>query len=146
MSLLSYHECIGRLGSAGFFHPVLSASTQVKAVPLLFSSLLVWSCWRVIVVPPYEAGSWFWDSLSCTGEGNGNPLHCSCLENPRDGGACWTAVCGVAQSGTRLKRLSSSRSSSSRTLRCVGSRTELGPEAVTYQSHRALCSFSYPYN
>ena len=50
-------------------------------------------------------------SLSCTGEGNGNPLQCSCLENPRDGGAWWAAVYGVAQSGTRLKRLSSSRSS-----------------------------------
>ena len=50
-------------------------------------------------------------SLSCTGEGNGNPLQCSCLENPRDGGAWWAAVCGVAQSRTRLKRLSSSRSS-----------------------------------
>ena len=47
-------------------------------------------------------------SLSCTGEGNGNPLQCSCLENPRDGGAWWAAVCGVAQSRTRLKWLSSS--------------------------------------
>ena len=46
-------------------------------------------------------------SLSCIGEGNGNPLQCSCLENPRDGGAWWAAVYGVAQSRTRLKRLSS---------------------------------------
>ena len=45
-------------------------------------------------------------SLSCTGEGNGNPLQCSCLENPRDGGAWWAAIYGVAQSQTRLKRLS----------------------------------------
>ena len=51
--------------------------------------------------------------LSCIGEGNGNPLQCSCLENPRDGGAWWAAVCGVAQGQTRLKRLSSSSSSSS---------------------------------
>ena len=43
-----------------------------------------------------------------TGEGNGNPLQCSCLENPRDGGAWWAAVCGVAQSRIRLMRLSSS--------------------------------------
>ena len=43
-------------------------------------------------------------SLSCIGEGNGNPLQCSCLENPRDGGAWWAAVYGVAQSRTRLKR------------------------------------------
>ena len=46
-------------------------------------------------------------SLSCLGEGNGNPLQCSCLENPRDGGAWWAAVYGVTQSRTRLKRLSS---------------------------------------
>ena len=51
-------------------------------------------------------------SLSCIGEGNGNPLQCSCLENPRGGGAWWAAVYGVAQSRTRLKRLSSSSSSS----------------------------------
>ena len=42
----------------------------------------------------------FYFSLSCIGEGNGNPLQCSCLENPRDGGAWWAAVCGVAQSQT----------------------------------------------
>ena len=46
-------------------------------------------------------------SLSCIGEGNGNPLQCSCLENPRDRGAWWAAVYGVAQSWTRLKWLSS---------------------------------------
>ena len=46
-------------------------------------------------------------SLSCIGGGNGNPLQCSCLENPRDRGAWWAAVYGVAQSRTRLKRLSS---------------------------------------
>ena len=45
-------------------------------------------------------------SLLCIVEGNGNPLQCSCLENPRDGGACWATICGVAQSWTRLKRLS----------------------------------------
>ena len=45
-------------------------------------------------------------SLSCIGKGNGNPLQCSCLENPRDGGAWWAAVYGVAQSGTWLKWLS----------------------------------------
>ena len=46
-------------------------------------------------------------SLSCIGEGNGNPLQCSCLENPRDGEAWWAAVCGVAQSQTWLKLLGS---------------------------------------
>ena len=45
---------------------------------------------------------------ACIGEGNGKPLQCSCLENPRDGGAWWAAVYGVTQSQTRLKRLSSS--------------------------------------
>ena len=50
-------------------------------------------------------------SLSCIGEGNGNPLQCSCLENPRDGGAWWAAIYGVAQSWTLLKQLSSSSSS-----------------------------------
>ena len=47
-------------------------------------------------------------SLSCIGEGNANPLQCSCQENPKDGGPWWAAVYGVAQSRTRLKRLSSS--------------------------------------
>ena len=47
-------------------------------------------------------------SLSCIGEGNGNPLQCSCLENPRDGRAWWAAIYGVSQSQKRLKRLSSS--------------------------------------
>ena len=49
-------------------------------------------------------------SLLCIGEGNGNPLQCSCLENPSNGGAWWAAVYGVTQSWTRLKRLSSSSS------------------------------------
>ena len=51
-------------------------------------------------------------SLSCVGEGNGNPLQCSCLENPRDGGAWWAAVYGLAQSRTWLKRLSNRSSMS----------------------------------
>ena len=50
-------------------------------------------------------------SLSCIGEGNGNPLQCSCLENPRDGGAWWAAIYGITWSGTRLKWHSSSSSS-----------------------------------
>ena len=58
-------------------------------------------------------GLHFHFSLSCIGEGNGNPLQCSCLENPRDGGDWWAAIYGVAQSRTQLKRLSSSSSSSS---------------------------------
>ena len=71
--------------------------------------------WRAVVHGVAESDSTeqlhFHFSLSCTGEGNGNPLHCSWLENPRDGGAWWASVCGVAQSRTRLKRLSGSSSS-----------------------------------
>ena len=82
-------------------------------------------------------------SLSCTGEGNGNPLQCSCLENPRDAGAWWAAVYGVTQSRTRLKRLSSSSSNKNKLLNklnqntvrlihrklqnCLGKKTELQP-------------------
>ena len=75
--------------------------------------------WRSLVgCSPW--GSWksdtterlhFHFSLSCIGEGNGNPLQCSCLENPRDGWTSWAAIYGVAQSRTQLKRLSSSSSS-----------------------------------
>ena len=60
----------------------------------------------------FVSSRWLDFSLSCIGEGNGNPFQCSCLENPRDGGASWAAIYGVAQSRTRLKRLSSSSSSS----------------------------------
>ena len=55
---------------------------------------------------------YFHFSRSCSGKENGNPLQCSCLENPRDGGPWWAAIYGVSQSRTRLKQLSSSSSSS----------------------------------
>ena len=79
--------------------------------PHEWRSLESWSAW----------GRWgsdmterlhFHFSLSCIGEGNGNPLHCSCLENPRDGRAWWAAVYGDSQSRTWLKWLSSSSKSS----------------------------------
>ena len=63
-----------------------------------------WGCWELDTTEQLH----FHFSLSCIGEGNGNPLQSSCLENPRDGGAWWAAVYGVAQSRTRLKWLSSS--------------------------------------
>ena len=66
-------------------------------------------------------------SLSCIGEGNGNPPQCSCLENPRDSGAWWAAVYGVAQSQTRLKELSSS---SSRAQQMLGSSWQGKSESV----------------
>ena len=64
-------------------------------------------------------------SLSCIGEGNGNPLQCSCLENPRDGRAWWAAVYGVAQSQTRLKQLSSSSSSINRERSSLGGQARI---------------------
>ena len=66
-------------------------------------------------------------SLSCIGEGNGNPLQCSCLENPRDGRAWWAAIYGVTQSRTQLKQLSSSSSS-----------RELDPESKIYGFHLSI--------
>ena len=94
------------------------------------SSILAWRIlWTeepdgLLSIGSYRVGH-DWSGLACMqciGEGNGNPLQYSCLENPRDGGACWAAFCGVAQSRTRLKRLSSSSSSSSSSrtlLRCI---------------------------
>ena len=87
------------------------------ATELNWSSTLAWQIpWLEEPSRVQSAGSLgveherlhFHFSLSCIGEGNGNPLQCSCLENPRDGGAWWAAISGVAQSQTRLKRLSSS--------------------------------------
>ena len=74
--------------------------------------------WRSLVgYSPWGRSEWdmterlhFHFSLSCIGEGNGNPLQCSCLENPRDREAWWAAVYRVAQSRTQLKRLSNSSS------------------------------------
>ena len=66
-----------------------------------------WGCWESETTELLH----FLFSLSCIGQGDGNPLQCSCLENPRDGGAWWAAVSGVTQSRTRLKRLSSRLSS-----------------------------------
>ena len=83
-----------------------------------------WGCWGS------DTTEWlhFHFSFSCIGEGNGNPLQCSCLENPRDGGAWWAAVYGFAQSRTWLKLLSSS---SSRNDLTVFSVSHLWREAFT---------------
>ena len=67
-----------------------------------------------------------------SGEGNGNPLQCSCLQNPRDGGAWWAAIYGVTQSRTRLKRLSSSSRSCQKPLVFLG--------LQMYLSNICLCS------
>ena len=70
-------------------------------------------------------------SLSCIGEGNVNPLQCSCLENPREGGAWWAAGYGVAQSQTRLRRLSSSSSTSFSNNLPLGSHYSVPCESVS---------------
>ena len=103
------------------FHPTLLAFAMAP-----HSSALAWKIpWTEEPGGLQSMGSWRvrhdWVaslSLLCTGEGNGNPLQCSCLENPRDRGAWWAAVYGVAQSRTRLKRLSSSSSYLLLTLKC----------------------------
>ena len=83
-------------------------------------------------------------SLSCIGEGNGNPLQCSCLENPRDGGAWWAAVSGVAQNRTWLKRLSSSSSSSSSIIWNVTHTPKKQQlEVITFQV-LVFCLFEWP--
>ena len=69
--------------------------------------------------------------LSCIGEGNGTPLQCSCLENPRDRGAWWAAVYGVTQNRTRLKRLSSSSS-----IKAYGLPTRLSGSRIHPQCRR----------
>ena len=65
-----------------------------------------WGCWGSDTTERFH----FHFSISCVGEGNGNPLQCSCLENPRHGGDWWAAIYGVTQSRTWLKRLSNSSS------------------------------------
>ena len=108
-----YSSIIGQLGCSHVLEKAMSPH----------SSTLAWKIrgWRSLVgCSPrgcYESDTTeqlpFHFSLSCVGEGNGNPLQCCCLENPSDGGAWWAAIYGVTHSRTRLKRLCSSSSSSS---------------------------------
>ena len=95
-----------------FFWPYLMAVKEKAMAP--HSSTLAWKIpWveepgGLQSMGSLRVGHDWTTSLSCIGEGNGNPLQCSFLENPGDGGAWWAAVYGVTQSRTRLKRLSSS--------------------------------------
>ena len=82
--------------------------------------------------------------LSCTQEGNGNPLQYSCLENPRDGGAWWAAVYGIAQSQTRLKRLSSSSSMFSEVSRLVFLAAKSCLTLATPETARLLNPWDFP--
>ena len=79
-------------------------------------------------------------SLSCIGEGNDNPLQCSCLENHRDGGDWWAAVYGVAQTRTQLKQLSSSSSRISKKLKMKLSKYESSPRVrkITKTTHKMV--------
>ena len=98
--------------------PVSTVIEGVQKAIAPHSSTLAWKIpWTGELVGCSSWGRWGSDTterlhfhflLSCIEEGNGNPLQCSCLEDPRDGGAWRPAVYGVAQSWTRLKRLSSS--------------------------------------
>ena len=99
---LCYEGC--KMLIFNFWYSLHLTSEKEKAMATHSSSL----AWRRL----WSMGSWrvFHFSLSRIREGNGNPLQCSCLEKPRDGGAWWAAVYGVTQSWTQLKQLSSSRS------------------------------------
>ena len=97
----------GRLGGHCCSHHFLKMTGKLLGLPNLRPAehhcFCCWFiCWKQVREKAHSL---------CFGEGNGSPLQCSCLENPRDGGAWWAAVCGVTQSQTRLKRLSSSSSS-----------------------------------
>ena len=100
------------------FHYLQSFNVMLEKVMATHSSTLAWKIplaeepGRLHFMGSRRAGrDWVTSlSLSRIGEGTGNPLQCSCLENPRGGGAWWAAVDGVAQSRTRLKRVSSSSS------------------------------------
>ena len=91
-----------------------------------------WGCEEVDMTEQLQ----FHFSLSCIGEGNGNPLQCSCLENPRDGGAWWASVYEVAQSQTRLKWLSSSSS------RALGLNPELKSASKVFSTQEIITHLS----
>ena len=94
------------------FWPIRKCLILPHSFRVLFLSL------QELLYPSLPAQFYIYISVDI-GEGNGNPLPRSCLENPRDGEAWWAAISGVAQSRTRLKRLSSSSSSSSRHVLCM---------------------------
>ena len=130
MHQLSNHSCIltGEtvLGIHHYFIFIGHSSMIAEKAMSPHSSTLAWKIpWmeepgRLQSMRLLRVGHDLVTSLSCIGEGNGNPLQCSCLENPRDGGAWWAAVYGVTQSRIRLKRLSSSSlSDRPRWLSCI---------------------------
>ena len=94
-----------------WFHFLFILFFKIIYLFLAVLGLRCCSSFSLVSAPELRAQAHFDFSLSCIGGGNGNPLQCSCLENPMDRGAWWAAVYGVAQSRTQLKRLSSSSSS-----------------------------------
>ena len=106
-----------KMGIEGIYLNIVKVTYDMEKAMAPHSSTLAWKSHgqrSLVGCRPWgrkESGTTeqlhFHFSLSCIGEGNGNPLQCSCLENPRDGGAWWAAAHGVTQSWTRLKRLSS---------------------------------------
>ena len=129
MSSIDFLSTIGTLGASIYHHECcqncffkvifisLNTVTEMEKAMAPHSSTLAWKIpWTEEPGRLRSMASWrvrhnWATSLSRTGERNGNPLQCSCLEYPRDGRAWWAAVHGVTQSRTRLKRLSSSSSS-----------------------------------
>ena len=103
-SLLQHHSSKASiLWRSAFFtvqlpHPYMTTGKPIALTRWTFSGKVISLLFNMLSERLH-----FHISLSCIGEGNGNPLQCSCLENPRDGGAWWTAIYGVAQSWTRLK-------------------------------------------
>ena len=118
-SVIPFSSCLQSFSALGSFPTSQFFAEREMAT---HSSTLAWKIpWMEEPGRLQSMGSWRvghdWAtslsfSLPCIGEGNGNPLQCSCLENPRDGGAWWAVVYGVAQSWTQLKQLSSNSSSS----------------------------------
>ena len=117
-----YLHYISLLHKRGFFSLVypsqqaLSNANYLDHKPHNEDWIKVWRrlCKSILNTTNMKEGLAYWsdrEPIIIIGEGNGNPLQCSCLENPRDGGTWWAAIYGVAQSRTRLKRLSSSSSS-----------------------------------
>ena len=113
-----FYKIIGCLQNLIAYRYGMSIDLTLEKAMAPHSSTLAWKIpWmeepgRLQSMGSLRVGHDWATSLSFIGEGNSNPLQCSCLESPRDRGAWWAAVYGVAQSQTRLKRLSSSSSSS----------------------------------
>ena len=132
-------KCFSKV-AVPIYTPLVVTDGEGNGTPLQYSLPGQSHGWRSLV----GCGPWgrqesdtterlhFHFSLACIGEGNGNPLQCSCLENPRDGGAWWAAIYGVAQSRTRLKWLSSSSSSSDWILVLPTSSPTFGPGFVLF--------------